>query len=267
MQKNLKKTLSFILTLVIVFGIVAPAIPVFADEVSTVADLPTTIDGLSIVYPYNTETVKQTGSVTSRFNALTFESARGEVESAQLILTPEFDVTDFALTMGSLKNEKGNIIPAWAFEVYVQHYVTVSGSKNGENYNSSLDMYHPATGVKGTLDGIYPDALIPQETAITAGENKISAGKNGGLWVNLNVAGAAPGTYTGSATLTVNSTDMQIPVSVTVFDVELPEEVHTKSSAGIWWDQLLGGEGTIDRELADTYYEYLVSKRLMPLDA
>ena len=32
MQKNLKKTLSFILTLVMVLGLVAPAIPVFADD-------------------------------------------------------------------------------------------------------------------------------------------------------------------------------------------------------------------------------------------
>ena len=33
-----------------------------------------------------------------------------------MILSPNFDVTAFELTMGSLKNEKGNIIPSWAFE-------------------------------------------------------------------------------------------------------------------------------------------------------
>ena len=90
--------------------------------------------------------------------------------------------------------------------------------------------------------------LIPQDAAITAGENKISAGKNGGIWVNLNVQGAAPGTYTGNA------------VSVHIYDVSLPEQVHTKSSVGILWDMVEKGEGYIDRNLADTYFERHLEK-------
>ena len=266
MKNSWQKVLSFVLALVMVLGMVP--VTAFADEVqqTNAAALSDSMDGLSIAYPYNTETVQQSGTPVSRFEALTFESARNEVESAQMILSPDFDVTSFELTVGSLKNEKGNVIPSWAFEVYIQHYVTVSGSGNAPYWSDTYQMYNPTFSKTG-YDGTYPDALIPQDAAITAGENKISAGKNGGIWVNLNVQNAAPGTYTGTATLNVNGTDMNIPVSVHIYDVSLPDQVHTKSSVGIWWDMVENGEGYIDRNLADTYFDYLVSKRIMPFDA
>ena len=263
MQKNLKNLLSLLLTLVMVLGMIPFA--VFASETQVVSDLPTSIDGLSIAYPYNTETVQLTGTPVSRFNALTFESTRGEVESAQMILTPSFAVSSFELTINSLKNEKGNIIPSWAFEVYTQHYVTVSGSGNAPNYSSKYNMYNPTYSTTG-FDGTFPDALIPQDVAIEAGENTIAAGNNQGIWVNLNVQDAAPGTYTGYAILTVNGSAMQIPVSVHIYDVQIPEQVHAKSSIAIWWDMLQAGEGYVDDALATVYFDYLVSKRIMPMD-
>ena len=266
MKNSWQKVLSFALALVMVLGMIP--VTAIAGEVqqTNASALSNSMDGLSIAYPYNTETVQQSGTPVSRFEALTFESARNEVESAQMILSPDFDITSFELTMGSLKNEKGNIIPSWAFEVYIQHYVTVSGSGNAPYWSDTFQMYNPTYSKTG-YDGTYPDALIPQDAAITAGENKISAGKNGGIWVNLNVQNAAPGTYTGTATLNVNGTDMNIPVSVHIYDVSLPDQVHTKSSVGIWWDMVENGEGYIDRNLADTYFDYLVSKRIMPFDA
>ena len=265
MQKNLKKVLSLLLALLMAVGVVTPAGPAFAAEAVSISDLPETMDGLSIAYPYNTETVQLTGTPVSRFEALTFESARGEVESAQMILTPNFAVTSFELTMNSLKNENGNIIPGWAFDVYTQHYVSVSDSGNAANYSSTHNMYHPKDGKTG-LDGTYPDGLIPQDAAIAAGEHTISAGDNQGIWVNLNVGTAAPGTYTGFATLTVNGNDMQIPVNVRIYDVTLPEEVHTNTPMLVQWDQVEIAEGKIDRTIADSYFNYLVSKRIMPYD-
>ncbi len=267
MKLSLQKALSLVLVFVMVLGMIPFA--AYADEAQPASEvtLPTSMEGLSISYPYNTETVKQTGTAANRFNALTFESARNEVESAQMILSPNFVVDSFKLTMNGLTNENGNIIPGWAFDVFIQHYVSVSGSGNAANWSDTYQMYNPTYSTNGN-DGIFPDSLIPQDAAIEAGENKIAAGQNGGIWVNLNVQSAAPGTYTGFAILTVNGTDMQIPVSVRIYDVSLPEEVHTKSSVGIWWDMVQFGEGTdMTRELGDAYFDYLVSKRIMPLDA
>ena len=277
MQKNLSKVLSFVLALVMVLGLLP--ISALANEAQTASsELPTAITGLSIVYPYNTENIELTKAPVSRFDALSFESARNEVESAQMILTPDFQVNSFELTMDHLFNEKGNIIPASAFEVYTQHYVTVEGAGNYANYGQfethdswflnkqySDYLYHPRDG-QSAPNGTYPNALIPQNAAIANGVNTIAAGQNGGIWVNLNVQDAAPGTYTGFATLTVNGEDMQIPVSVRIYDVEVPDEVHSILSTGIWWDQLEAGEGYVTQELADSYYNYLISKRISPWD-
>ena len=87
MQKNLNKVLSFVLALVMVLGMI-PVTAMANEAQMASSDLPTALDGLSIAYPYNTENVQQTGTVPTRFSALTFESARNEVESAQMILTP-----------------------------------------------------------------------------------------------------------------------------------------------------------------------------------
>ena len=244
MKMSLQKVLSLVLALVMVLGMIP--VTALANEVQQTGISTQTMEGLSIAYPYNTETVQRTGTPVSRFQALTFESARNEVESAQMILTPGFDVSSFELTMHSLQNEKGNIIPGWAFEVYTQHYVTVSGSGNAPYWSDTFQMYNPTYSKTG-VDGTFPDALLPQDVAVEAGENTIPAGKNQGIWVNLNVQDAAPGNYTGTATLTVNGTDMEIPVSVRVYDVSLPEQVHTQSAVGIWWDMVEFGEGYVDR--------------------
>ena len=81
MKHSLQKVLSFALALVMVLGMIP--LTAMADETqqTNAADLSESMDGLSIAYPYNTETVQQTGTPTSRFEALTFESARNEVES------------------------------------------------------------------------------------------------------------------------------------------------------------------------------------------
>lgn len=233
-----------------------------------------TIDGLSVAYPYNTENPQQNAAVESRFDALTFISAINETESAQMILTPGFDVTSFALTMQDVVNANGNVIPADAFEVFVQKYATVENSRNGGGQRTDSE-----TGVtvwdaeyegKAGAEGVFPNALIPQAACVAKSENVITSGNNQGIWVNLNVGkDVAPGTYTGFATLTVNGTDLKIPVSVSVWDVALSDEVHVKSSFQIWWDHLAKGEGLsgdVPAATARAYENYLISKRIMPYD-
>ena len=88
MKLSLQKVLSFALVLVMVVGMIPYTAMADDVQMASASALPTSMEGLSISYPYNTETVKQTGSVPSRFNALTFESARNEAESAQMILSP-----------------------------------------------------------------------------------------------------------------------------------------------------------------------------------
>ena len=230
------------------------------------------IDGLSVAYPYNTDTYQLNEAPVSRFDALTFNSARNEVESAQMILTPSFEVTSFELLMTDLVNANGNVISADKFEVLIQNYAEVTNSLNGGGLHTN-----PETGESywnaeqhGTPgeNGIFPNGLIPQNKYIFKEENVIASGNNQGIWVNLNVEDAAPGEYVGNATLFVNGDSMQIPVVVNVYDVAIPDEVHVKSSFQIWWDLLAAGEGLADCNptLARAYEDYLISKRIMPYD-
>ncbi len=234
----------------------------------------TSIANLNIDYVFNTESIQQDATVTNRFDALTFISGKNETESAQMILKPSADVASYQLTMNELRSESGAVIPASAFEVYVQHYITVDYAKNGAAVISGWSVQDPEAYVNGPT-GIYPDALVPMHSKIITGENTISAGKNQGIWVNLNVDKSfAAGTYTGNATLTVDGKNVQIPVSVTVYDVTVPDEVHTRSSASIWWDEMAAWVGSVNSNnetvissaTASAYFDYIVSKRVMPMD-
>lgn len=278
-MKTLKKALSFALVLAMVMGMIPFSAVANEVQAVSVTELPQSVSGLEIAYPYNTEVFQIKEKPANRYSALTFESARNEVESAQMVLTPNFKIDSFELTMHDLVNARGNVIGADAFEVYVQHYITVTGTGNAPYWTkdsliNGTEMFK-ARGGKSGNDGTYPDALIPQDAAIEAGENSVAAGNNQGVWVNLNVGDAAPGTYTGYATLTVNGTAMQIPVSVRIYDVRLSDQVHMQSSFQIWWDHLQQMEGyyPVDdsnfnefKNLAQEYFDYLVSKRIMPYD-
>ena len=95
MQRTWSKLLSCVLVLVMVLGMIPTIAAASENKAISNSQLPTTMDGLSIAYPYNTENLKINETPVSRFDALTFESARNEVESAQMILTPNFKVDSF----------------------------------------------------------------------------------------------------------------------------------------------------------------------------
>lgn len=72
----------------------------------------------------------------------------------------------------------------------------------------------------------------------------MNSGENQALWVDVRVPGdAAAGIYKGTFTLTVNQTKKAIPVTLKVYDVTLPEEVHNPTAFDIWYQNIAYGEG------------------------
>ena len=53
-------------------------------------------------------------------------------------------------------------------------------------------------------------------------------------------------------------------VACEIYDVQLPEQVHARSSFDIWYDYIDEGEGTGSLSMDEAYFNYLVSKRMMP---
>lgn len=182
-----------------------------------------------------------------RDSTVRFYGIRGETEAMQLMITPKDPVDKFDLEINDLTSENGDELSEKCFEIFVNWYVNVESS-----YNSKSDY------------GYYPDALVPLKNSKRNRENYIEAGQNQGLWIHVNIPEDQPsGVYSGVAELELDDDEYEIPIVVTVYDVTMPEQVHSKTAFAVWYDYIAKGEGTYSPELADNYFWYLINKRIM----
>lgn len=191
---------------------------------------------------------------------LDFVGMRGETQSMQLMITANEYVKGYNLATADLKTSDGTTLSKENIKVYVEHYVEVyspyvNAAKHGEQYYSDA--------------GFYPDALVPIEAYRKTREDRIQAGKNQGIWVDIEIpADIAAGEYSGSFTLTLNDDTsnpetMNVPVTLKVYDLSMYEEVHSRTMFNIWYSELANGESdNYDMNTNQAYYDYLLSKRL-----
>ena len=77
--------------------------------------------------------------------------AKNEYESGQIIMTPDYDVKSYDVTVSALTHSNGtDTIPAENVEVFVEKYL-------------SLGVVYDTAG--GAVPGKYPDALLPFSAA------------------------------------------------------------------------------------------------------
>jgi hypothetical protein len=207
---------------------------------------------------YNTENLLQdvdystsaNGALTGRGSSLSFSGVKGGDDAAQLMITPENDVTSFTFASPSLSDGSGHSIASNAISVYAEKYVTINSSSSNEPTSAS---------------GAYPDALVPLASYISKGENTITKGHNQGLWFTVAIPSAqTAGTYSGTGTLTLNHSTFSVPFSVKVYEATMPSVVHPKSCFLMWYDQIVNYYGTASTELRKSYYDFLVAHRVMP---
>ena len=201
---------------------------------------------------YGTEKILRDLDYSSRYNddTLTINAFRNEYESAQIIISPEKAVGEYTLSLSDLKNEDGETLSKDAFTVYNQKYINVTDIKDAESQTGA---------------GYYPDALLPYDVAVSYGENKVTDGKNQGLWITLKASKDQPaGVYQGSFRLTVDGEVFQVPVSVTVFDYTLSDEVHSKSSFLVNAYELALGELDSTAEMIESYHDFFLDHRVSP---
>ncbi len=217
-----------------------------SDENETV--YPGTLEDATVWCVPATEKVLQKASASdyegSTTEGLQVLAAKGEYESAQIILTAEetlsYEVKANDLSSGSSTFSAANV------EIFHEKYISVS---------------RPFGSVAA---GQYPDALVPYENIRDAGENVVNAGENQGLYVRFHVPkDQAAGTYTGNVTVTVAGESTNVPVTLEVRNVTVPEENHTQS---IFLNEWLFYKGELDstQEMFDKYNEALYEYRLNP---
>ena len=186
---------------------------------------------------------------------LDYVGMKGETTAMQVMITAKEYIKSFDLEVSDLKSEDGTVFSKDNFAVYAERYVEV--------YNP-----YAHSAIKGPSKigqaGYYPDALVPIDRYITNREARVEKGNNQGIWVDCVIpADAAAGSYSGTFTLSYGEETEEIPVTLYVYNVTMPEEVHSRTFIGLWYDCLAGGEGDMyTSETNQIYYDYMASKRL-----
>jgi len=162
---------------------------------------------------------------------VSLSAARDEYQSFQIVVNGATNgLSHVNVKVSDLEGPGKEVIPHTNFTLYREKYVYVSASS--PNWGGS----NKPLGV-----GWYPDALIPftdPETGkplsgatLTAVPFDVKAGNNQPIWVDLLVPqNAAPGQYSGTYTVTSDQGGFTGPISLTVWNFNLPATPYLKSS-------------------------------------
>ena len=171
---------------------------------------------------------------------ITLSGARGETVDTQVIVhAPAGGLTNVNLSASALTGPGGASIAASSVTLYREYYVSVTGTANyggGSNpplgsgtYAEPLIPFNdPATGL----------ALCGTAATLKACNATISAGQNQPYWIDISVprgpSNSPPGTYTGTITITAAQGNATIPVTLTVWNFELPAQPSELSLWSLW---------------------------------
>jgi hypothetical protein len=148
------------------------------------------------------------------------EGARGAYESYQVVLRGALTGVDGMAT--DLSDGAGHTIPGGSVQLFREHFIDFTGV-------NVLGGTKPVPANSPTSDGMIPDPLIPLHDPYTGdalgAPFDVAAGKNQPIWVDVRIAiDQAVGTYTGAINFSVaGGSTIKVPVSVTVWDVTLPD--------------------------------------------
>lgn len=187
---------------------------------------------------------------------LDFIGMKGETQSMQIMITAHEYIKGFSLELSDLVGEEAsfskNNIKVYA-ERYVDIYMPFENSPNrGKTILSE--------------SGFYPDALVPIDAYKKSREDRIEKDNNQGIWIDVEIPrDAIAGEYTGAFSLYLGEKNVkyEIPVTLKIYDLVLPEEVHSRTHIGIWYEHIPRGEGdNYDANTNQIYYDYLLTKRV-----
>jgi len=164
-------------------------------------------------------------------SSVSLSGARGEYVDTQIIVRAPVgaSLANVNVTVKDLTGPGGAVISKSNYNLYREHYVTFN--------KGSLDYGRWATN-RPLPPGTYPDPLIPfndpETGALLAGNGAtlqavpftVAAGHNQPIWVDLFIPRGAtaspPGIYTGTISVSDGLSALTVPVSLTVWNFELP---------------------------------------------
>ncbi len=173
-------------------------------------------------------------------SSINLSGARGETVDSQVIVqAPASGLTNVNVSASALVGPSGATIPASSITLYREYYTNVTGTA------SFVGGSNPPLG-----SGTYPEPLIPfndpetgsslctTSAVLKACNATISAGQNQPYWVDISVphgaTNAPPGNYAGTISITADQGSVTIPVTVAVWNFELPMQASERSLWTLW---------------------------------
>ena len=188
------------------------------------SSLSTVSGNVKICTTNSLEKVLQNEAYDSGELKLEMQAFQNEYEAAQVIMTPDYDVRYYTLTLRDLTCGE-NKLAKENFDLYHEKYIELERDIEGE-------AKHFYNGLSPYQDGdMSPDALLPMSAAIEYKENVIAKGNNQGIYVSVKIPKSQPaGVYTGHFNLTIDGKTTAIPVEVTVWGYAISDETHSRST-------------------------------------
>ncbi len=207
---------------------------------------------------HSLDKVLQNKAYNSGTTKLEMKAFQNDNEAAQIIITPDYNVRSYSLKVNDLTCGE-NTIPKENFDLFHEMYIALERDVAGGNkhFYNGLSPYQNGDMVS--------DGLLPLTTAIEYGENVIKAGNNQGIYVSLKVPKGQPaGVYRGNFLLNVDGKTTTIPVEVTVWDYEISDETHARSTWAVMFDNNKYGEANLTKYMERVYVDNLLNFRLSP---
>jgi hypothetical protein len=171
---------------------------------------------------------------------ISLSSARGETVDTQVIVQgPAAGLTNVNLSASALSGPGGATISASSVTLYREYYLSVIGTASyGGGSNPPLG------------SGTYAEPLIPfndpetglplcgSAASLKACNATLSAGQNQPYWIDISVPHGStitpPGNYTGTISVTADQGTVSIPVTLKVWNFELPMQPSELSLWTLW---------------------------------
>jgi len=166
--------------------------------------------------------------------------ARGETVDTQVVVQgPAGGLTNVNVSATALTGPNGVTLSASNVTLYREYYLAVTGTASyGGGSNPPLGSGTYAEPLIPFNDPETGAALCGSSASLKACNASVSAGQNQPYWIDISiphgVANSPAGTYTGSVTISSSQGTATIPVSLTVWNFELPMQPSELSLWTLW---------------------------------
>ena len=178
--------------------------------------------------------------VPGTLSNIALSGARGETVDTQVVVQgPAGGLTNVNVSASALTGPNGVSIPAANVTLYREYYLSVTGTASyGGGTNPPLGSGTYAEPLIPFNDPETGAALCGSSATLKACNASVSAGQNQPYWIDISiphgVANSPAGTYTGSVTVASSQGTATIPVSLTVWNFELPMQPSELSLWTLW---------------------------------